>query len=192
MIAPRPNAATPTVPGLSPALLDSIRVGSPCTASWEAMAGDDRRRFCGDCRLHVYDLSAMGRDEAESLLRSRDGRLCVRFSRRPDGRVVTDDCGRVRRAIRRRARAIRVAASALFAMFFPFAAAGCGREAPSVQGGIVPTMGKPVAPPDPVEMGDYCPPPDPGERIMGEVFVPPPETGTTTPPVDGAKDPGAR
>lgn len=172
-----------TNPANSP--LDAIRIGSPCTASWEAMEGDDRRRFCGACRLHVYDLSAMRREEAESLLRSRSGRLCVRLTRRPDGRVVTDDCDRVRRAIRRRARAVRAAASALFAMFFPLAAAGCGGPS-SPGGGESPAMGTPVAVPVPrdpgPEMGDYAPPPEMGRRVLGEVFVPPPREGTTSPP----------
>jgi hypothetical protein len=179
----RPSTPAPVTP-----LLDAVRVGSPCTASWEAMRGDDVRRFCGQCRLHVYDLSAMGREEAEALLRSREGRLCVRFTRRQDGRVVTDDCGRVRRAIRRRARAVRVAASALLAMFFPLAAAACGRGGGATPpDGLVPTTGTPVFVPGP-EMGDFCPPPQPappeptppetqpemGRRIMGEVYVPPP------------------
>ena len=188
-------------PAPSPTLLDSIRVGTPCTASWEAMKGDDVKRFCGDCRLHVYDLSAMRRDEAEALLSSSSGRLCVRFSRRADGRVVTDDCGRVRKALRRRARAIRIAASALLGMFFPLAAASCGRGGATVPPPelLVPTTGTPAFDPRST-MGDYCPPPpqptpapqptppapdDPatimGRRIMGEVHVPPPRQGTTSP-----------
>jgi hypothetical protein len=39
--------------------LDEIEIATPCPASWEAMTGDDRSRFCGQCRLNVYNLSAM-------------------------------------------------------------------------------------------------------------------------------------
>jgi hypothetical protein len=56
------------------------------------MAGDDRARFCSDCSLHVYNLSAMRRDEAEALVAGAEGRLCVRFYRRNDGTIITQDC----------------------------------------------------------------------------------------------------
>jgi hypothetical protein len=56
------------------------------------MYGDDRRRFCGDCKLNVYNLSGMTRDEAEALLMNAEGRLCVRFFKRADGTVITQDC----------------------------------------------------------------------------------------------------
>src|SRR5690348_11198318 len=47
-------------------LLDRIQIASPCEASWDAMNGDDRVRFCGLCEKNVYNLSAMTRDEAET------------------------------------------------------------------------------------------------------------------------------
>jgi hypothetical protein len=112
--------------------LDAIDVAAPCTESWDAMTGDDRSRFCASCRLHVYDLSSMTRDEAETLVvsRKRAGeRLCVRFVRRADGTVVTDDCGPVRSALRRRALRVRAAAVGALAFLFPMAA--CGREPPA-------------------------------------------------------------
>jgi hypothetical protein len=56
------------------------------------MFGSDRVRFCGQCSLNVYNLSAMTRDEAESLIARTEGRLCVRFYRRVDGSILTQDC----------------------------------------------------------------------------------------------------
>jgi hypothetical protein len=73
-------------------MLDDIRVATPCPASWANMPGDARRRFCDQCRLHVYNLSAMSRAQAEELIRSTEGRLCVRLYRRRDGTVITQDC----------------------------------------------------------------------------------------------------
>jgi hypothetical protein len=73
-------------------LLNDIRVASPCSVSWDAMAGDGRMRFCGICRKSVYNLSGMTRAEAERLVRETEGRLCVRFYRRRDGTVLTSDC----------------------------------------------------------------------------------------------------
>lgn len=72
--------------------LDNVRVASPCSQDWNAMIDDDRQRFCGDCKLNVYNLSGMTRAEAESLLINSEGRLCVRFYRRADGTILTQDC----------------------------------------------------------------------------------------------------
>jgi hypothetical protein len=72
--------------------LDAVRVDSPCRVSWDEMAGGDRVRFCPHCRLNVFNLSAMSRQEAEALVSGVTGRLCVRFFRRPDGTVMTDEC----------------------------------------------------------------------------------------------------
>lgn len=72
--------------------LDSIRVAAPCPVSWADMTGDDRVRQCSTCRQSVYDLSAMTRPDAESLIRRTEGRLCVRYFRGADGTVMTRDC----------------------------------------------------------------------------------------------------
>jgi hypothetical protein len=82
-------------------LLSEIRVASPCTASWDEMRGDDRTRFCEQCRLNVYNLSEMSRREAEALVRETEGRLCVRFYARRDGTMLTRDCPVGFRAARR-------------------------------------------------------------------------------------------
>jgi hypothetical protein len=72
--------------------LSNIKIASPCSQDWNAMIGTERKRFCGKCRLNVYNLSGMSRAEAESLLLNSEGRLCVRFYRRADGSVLTKDC----------------------------------------------------------------------------------------------------
>ena len=72
--------------------LKNIKVASPCPADWNEMAGDDRKRFCGECRLNVYNLSGMTSYDAENLLRNSEGRLCVRYYQRSDGTILTADC----------------------------------------------------------------------------------------------------
>jgi hypothetical protein len=84
-------------------VLDDLRVASPCMASWDEMAGTDRVRFCRHCEKNVYNLSAMSRDEAETFVRECEGRACVRFYRRADGTMLTDDCPIGLRALRRAA-----------------------------------------------------------------------------------------
>ena len=72
--------------------LDNLKIASPCSMDWNSMAGDERKRFCGDCKLNVYNLSSMTRYDAEHLLRLSEGRLCVRYFQRPDGTILTQDC----------------------------------------------------------------------------------------------------
>jgi hypothetical protein len=43
-----------------------MRVASPCSASWDAVEGDGRVRFCRLCGSNVYDLSEMTRAEVEA------------------------------------------------------------------------------------------------------------------------------
>jgi len=76
----------------SPSPLDNLHVASPCHASWDAMTGDDKARFCRTCQKNVFNLSLMTRAEAEALIREKEGKLCVRFARREDGTILTDDC----------------------------------------------------------------------------------------------------
>lgn len=72
--------------------LENIKVASPCSADWNEMIGDNRKRFCGECKLNVYNLSGMTKPEAEELISNAEGRLCVRFYKREDGTILTEDC----------------------------------------------------------------------------------------------------
>ncbi|HJL19996.1 MAG TPA: hypothetical protein RMH99_30305 [Sandaracinaceae bacterium LLY-WYZ-13_1] len=162
--------------------LDVLNVKSPCPESWDAMSGDGEARFCGVCRMNVYDLSAMTRERAEALLTEREGRLCVRFYRRADGTVTTADCAPMRfAAMRRAARQTLTAAAALLVSLISIVAGlGLFRLAGAdvsswlehtavgqvaKMGGLVepqPTMGEPV--PLEYEMGERVEP-APGDGV---------------------------
>lgn len=58
------------------------------------MRGDDRARFCDQCSLTVYNLSALTREEGLRLVQTREGRTCVQLFRRMDGTILTRDCER--------------------------------------------------------------------------------------------------
>lgn len=97
-------------------MLDNVRVASPCNVSWDAMKGDDRVRFCGQCEKNVFNLSSMTRDEAEALIIATQGKICVRMYKRSDGTVLTQDCpDGVRRARRKRLAAALVGGAAMMA-----------------------------------------------------------------------------
>ncbi len=82
---------------------DDIRVAKPCSADWNDMAGDDRVRHCGACRLNVYNVAGLTKGEVAALLAEREqGRVCLRLSRRADGTLITADCWERLREARRR------------------------------------------------------------------------------------------
>ena len=94
--------------------LANLKVASPCSADWDRMAGDDQKRFCGDCKLHVYNLSGMTKYDAENLLRLSEGRLCVRYFQRSDGTVLTQECPVGWARVKRR---LSLTAAAAFGLF---------------------------------------------------------------------------
>jgi hypothetical protein len=98
--------------------LDLIQIASPCHVSWDEMQGDNRVRFCGQCKLHVYDLSQMNRSDAQQFIRQREGRTCVRFFRRRDSTILTRDCPRGLRVVRQRLVRAAAALAALFVALF--------------------------------------------------------------------------
>ena len=83
-------------------IVDRIEIPLPCHVPWTDMTGDDRVRFCGDCRQNVYNVATFTRAEATRLLNDSSGRVCLRIFRRADGTVVTDDCRARLRAARKR------------------------------------------------------------------------------------------
>ncbi len=145
--------------------LNSLKVASPCPANWDEMYGDDRSRFCGQCQLNVYNISGMTAAEAEQLLASREGRLCVRYYRRKDGTVLTKDCPVGLAALRRRM--ARVASAVAGLVIGAFAGTGAtlalrdsdGAAGPF--GGYERTMGTIALPPQPAVQG---------EAVMGDVY----------------------
>jgi hypothetical protein len=143
-------------------VLPNLTVASPCKEPWAQMPGDDRVRACARCEKNVYNLSAMTRDEAEALIRARNGNLCVRYFQRFDGTILLADCEVGRRGARnRRFAAAGIAASLLAGV------AGYGVHAKhaeeiqeiagtmAIQGGIGP-MPEQAAPPPAVD--DDAPP----------------------------------
>ena len=98
--------------------LKNVKIASPCQADWEEMYGDNRKRFCGDCQLNVYNLSGMTREQAESLIQNAEGRLCVRYFQRPDGTVLTADCPVGWAKVKQRSRTIVTAAFSMVMTLF--------------------------------------------------------------------------
>ena len=93
-----------------------LTVASPCSESWDTMSGDEKMRFCGRCKLNVFNLSAMSEEEADRLLKRPEGLPCVRFYQRRDGTILTQDCPVGWR--RKIAKRVAIAATFLFGIIF--------------------------------------------------------------------------
>ncbi len=78
------------------------------------------KRFCGDCRLFVYDVSKLTTLEAWHLLRQGEGRTCVRLYTRADGTVLTRDCPTGLRLARQKVVRSALAAAAMMAAAVAF------------------------------------------------------------------------
>lgn len=96
-------------------VLDHVRVAAPCPESWAGMTGDERVRHCARCNLNVYNLSEMSRTEAETLIATHEGRLCIGYYQRPDGTILTRNCPVGVMMIRRRLARLLGGVAAAFA-----------------------------------------------------------------------------
>ena len=150
--------------------LKNVSVAAPCSVDWDTMIGDERVRFCGQCQLNVYDLSAMTRAEAEAFVARTEGRLCVRFYRRKDGSILTDNCPVGLRALRRRAQRIRKAvASSVLGFLAGIGAYGVVESvasyfSPHFAAPYVHTMGTMIVPPKQPQA--FMPPSAPRTAIL--------------------------
>ena len=149
--------------------LRNVKVASPCPADWDRMIGDERARFCGQCELNVYNLSAMSTLEAESLIARTEGRLCIRYYRRKDGSIITQDCPVGLRRLKVRAARIKRAVASLVlgvlaGLGFHSAAAGFGSllldpTAPwGARGRTTGVMAEPTNRQPDIRLGELAPP----------------------------------
>ena len=102
-------------------ILNRVKVAAPCPANWNYMEGDERVRRCALCKLNVYNLSEMNREDAAALVSQTEGRLCVRYYQRRDGTLITRDCPVGIRAIRKRLASVVACAFVLFTAGIAFA-----------------------------------------------------------------------
>lgn len=67
-------------------------VTEACPKEWnELVEAGDATRFCGECQLHVHDSTALTRAEAQQLVQSSEGRVCMRIVQDKDGQTLFRD-----------------------------------------------------------------------------------------------------
>lgn len=107
-----------------------MRVGVPCERAWDELEGGGDRRHCGDCDRIVHNVSAMSREEAQTMLDdAAPGRVCVFGVARGDGTLMTAEevPGRIADWLRRKARAAAPMAASFSVLIQP---GGCETEKP--------------------------------------------------------------
>jgi len=67
------------------------RIENPCPKKWDSLEGTGFKRFCGDCQLHVHNLSEMPARERSDFLKAA-GHKCIAYSESPITRKL--DCWR--------------------------------------------------------------------------------------------------
>jgi len=151
--------------------LDHVSVAAPCPADWNQMVGSERVRFCGQCNRHVYNLSGISKTAAEALLASTEDRLCIRYYRRADGTILTQNCPVGLRAIKRK---VTRAISAMLSAVMSFGA-GLGLYSltswQEAQNALL--MGAAVVE-QPESIAERSPTVEPivGQMVMGEAVIP--------------------
>ena len=157
--------------------LENLQIAKPCSADWAAMSGDERVRHCGMCKLNVYNLSSMSRAEAEALIREKEGKLCVKLFKRPDGTVITQDCPVGLKRVRQR---MAILAGGLAASIFFAAGSVLARMGVQTSTGSSPAQAlKQWVKPDSIPV--QPPTPNINMAMMGSVCVQVAPINTTTP-----------
>lgn len=160
--------------------IDNLRVATPCHMTWDDLSGDsDTQRYCGECRLNVFNFTGMSRDDIAEVLTATEGRVCAQLYQRPDGTVITQDCpvglAAVRAAIRRRVARMTVACGLIIAGISGLAFGGARSDRndarlrrfqpfAKISEAVAPAM-------PPMVMGSICPPPPPPPpaAVMGDI-----------------------
>jgi hypothetical protein len=147
------------------------RIEKPCPMDWNAMEGDEKRRFCEHCQLHVNNLSAMTTQEQVELMKSPGERKCVTYTAPSNARPV--DAGTW--LTFQSATGWRKAVAAMLAAAFSMFATSCrttGTPIPSSEpktklGKMEVKAEKPTEPEKPLIFGD------PKNPIAGGIMCPP-------------------
>jgi hypothetical protein len=74
-----------TMPNNDP--LQNARLSFQCPMDWNAMRGDETKRFCEQCQRYVHNLIEYSEEEARRIICG--GNVCVRMTKDAHGRVLT-------------------------------------------------------------------------------------------------------
>src|SRR5258708_9531542 len=100
--------------------LHELQMASPCSADWDEMKGTKRVRSCHKCRLNVYRVPDLTREEAEEVIEDHERYACPTLYRRHDGTVLVEDCPKGIAAARKASRWWKERMFHLFLLVLPW------------------------------------------------------------------------
>lgn len=62
-------------------------IRQPCSMDWNAMSGDDTRRFCDQCGCHVHNLSALTSAEQKQFAEKNGDKECISYVQYEDDTI---------------------------------------------------------------------------------------------------------
>ncbi len=145
------------------------RIEKPCPMDWNALEGDEKRRFCEHCQLHVNNLSAMTTQEQVEFMKTPGERKCVTYTAPSNARPIDAGTWLTFQSTSGWRKAVAAMLAAAFSMF----ATSCR------------TTGTPIPPTDPkTKLGKMEAPADSPARVdqpqasakMPVGVIPPPPT----------------
>lgn len=107
-------------------IVQSVKITTPCSVGWDSMEGDEKMRFCQQCKMNVHNLSIMSDKEAAKIIANKTSRTCVFFWQRPDGTIITDNCPEKLKRIRGHIRAYAASALMVITCFWTAGASAQG------------------------------------------------------------------
>jgi hypothetical protein len=125
-----------------------VPIAQPCSADWNPMTGDERRRLCAHCDKHVHNLSALNRTELHRFVEQRDGSECIAYVLREDGTMVSAPRWPRAAALLRRTRAT---VAWLLALILPSLFSGCAQRWSQTGSGLMKGTPLPGRPPSTAE-----------------------------------------
>jgi hypothetical protein len=113
----------------------------------------------------------MSKKDAEALITSAEGRLCVRYYHRLDGTILTDNCPVGLRALKRRVSGISRAVASSALSFFAGVAVLAGLQQAQVALDATTEVGIDLIDPVPLPEEEAAPVPAPPSAPSGERFT---------------------
>ncbi len=142
-----------------------LQIKTACPKNWAELVGDEKKRFCSDCNLHVHNAARLTQVEASTLVAKSSSRVCMRIEYDASGApLFRDSLPAVDVKSRRVSRIARWALSAAAGLLAacngsiaPPAATDPstgtnGGETPSKMGKVVSTVMGDVAVPEPARL----------------------------------------
>ncbi len=161
-----------------------LEIQKPCPKRWGELIGDEKRRFCSECSIHVHNATQLTREETRELIASAESRVCLRVEYDASGTPLFRERARDKAA--RAARWALSAAAGLLAACNGGLQSSAPESSGQLNGGAGPSpTGQAITT---EKLGDFAVPQAPRIERLGEVATI--SEPAPLPPLDAPVRPG--